>query len=322
MARTLSRLIAELRGAPSAKDGEDAIALLSVRFGRSDAALVALVGSAISVGDDVAQIGGPDDRGGERGRPLTELGERQVAVVSIERDVYKRVPTTEGRVRLLETARRAARTAVVVHVTMTDDRSHLGRIAIDAPRAILRAAGVRAAEPGDRFGPQGYRHDFFDEEALVGEVSRAGLAVAKRSGFMFVLQPAPPDFEPREHADSFASELTRVVPMVREVDRRRTKDTPQRILAAMRARGAHRKERGPIGRARLRRAIGWVDALLPGGANCYRRILLEVALDAGAARETVVFGLDVGSTGHVAFENREERAFDVSFAIPTDTTRP
>ena len=42
MARRLSRLIAELRGAPSAKDGEDAIALLSVRFGQSDAALVAL----------------------------------------------------------------------------------------------------------------------------------------------------------------------------------------------------------------------------------------------------------------------------------------
>ena len=53
-----------------------------------------------------------------------------------------------------------------------------------------------------------------------------------------------------------------------------------------------------------------------GGASCYRRILLESALDAGAARETVVFGLDVGSTGHVAFEDREERAFDVSFAIP------
>jgi hypothetical protein len=86
----------------------------------------------------------------------------------------------------------------------------------------------------------------------------------------------------------------------------------------MRARGATATARGPIGRARLRRAIGWVDALAPGGANCYRRALLEIALDAGAARETVVFGLDVGRTGHIAFEDREERTFDVSFAVPAE----
>jgi len=69
--------------------------------------------------------------------------------------------------------------------------------------------------------------------------------------------------------------------------------------------------------------VGWTDALLPGSPSCYRRVLLEVALDGGAARETVVFGLDVGSTGHVAFENREERLFDVSFTIPpSSATRP
>jgi hypothetical protein len=59
-----------------------------------------------------------------------------------------------------------------------------------------------------------------------------------------------------------------------------------------------------------------VDVAAPGGPSCFRRVLLETALDAGAARETLIFGLDVGSTGHVAFAGREERSFDVSFEIP------
>src|SRR5947209_14505709 len=36
---------------------------------------------------------------------------------------------------------------------------------------------------------------------------------------------------------------------------------------------------------RLRRAIGWVDARMPGGANCNRRALLEISLDSGAAAD-------------------------------------
>jgi hypothetical protein len=125
----------------------------------------------------------------------------------------------------------------------------------------------------------------------------------------------------RENAEPFALELARVLRQVRAIDDRRAKQTPQRMLDDLRARAATSKERGPIGRARLRRAIGWVDAALPSGASCYRRVLLELALDAGAARETVVFGLDVGSTGHVAFEDREERTFDVAFAIPASSSR-
>jgi hypothetical protein len=49
--------------------------------------------------------------------------------------------------------------------------------------------------------------------------------------------------------------------------------------------------------------------------NCYRRTLVELALDAGAAHETLVFGLDVGKTGHVAFKDREDVAFDVTFEV-------
>ncbi len=89
----------------------------------------------------------------------------------------------------------------------------------------------------------------------------------------------------------------------------------------MRAHGREtRRSRGRVGRSRLRRAIGWVDAAFPGGPNCFRRTLMEIALDAGAAGETLVFGLDVGKTGHVAFKNAEDHAFDVAFEIRADVS--
>jgi hypothetical protein len=295
--RRFSRLIAELRARPSERDSDEALARLR----------------ALSAADGALVI---EER--EDGRPLAALGDDEAEVVRIAPGVYARVPSREGRIRLLRLARTAATKAVSIHVTIGDDDSHLGRAAIDAPRRVLRAAGLPVAEPGDRFGPGRYTHCFFDEEELLAEIESAGMRVTTRKGFTFTLLTADPDLERvPEDADSFAIEVMRAMSVVRTVDRGRAKETPEHVLAAMRACGvATRWVRGPLGRARLRRAIGWVDALGPGGASCYRRILLESALDAGAARETVVFGLDVGHTGHVAFEDREERTFDVSFSIP------
>jgi hypothetical protein len=302
MARAgLGRIVAELRTRPSRAEVDEALARLRVRRSEGDARIE-------RAGSDGAGV------------RLEELRDREAATVHLARGVYASVPTADGRVALLRAARRGARESVELHVVVTDESSHLGRAVIDAPRRLLRLTGVPAAEPGDRFGPESFAHCFFDEEALVGEIARAGLVVASRSGFTFVLRDADVargEGSP-EHAESFAVEVARVLRAVRSVDEGRKNEPPRRLLAATRARGAIARARGPIGRARLRRAIGWVDALLPGGASCYRRILLEIALDAGAARETVVFGLDVGSTGHVAFEGREERRFDVSFAIPAD----
>jgi hypothetical protein len=44
-------------------------------------------------------------------------------------------------------------------------------------------------------------------------------------------------------------------------------------------------------RERLQRAISLVDRCLPGGGNCVRRALLEMALDGGAAGEAFLAGL-------------------------------
>ncbi len=295
MPSRLSRLITELRARPSARESEAALARLR----------------AVKAGKYVLEIGEQPE-----GRLLGELLDDEATHVRIAPDVYARVPTREGRETLLRLARSAATETVLLHVAIGDDHSHLGRAFIDAPRTLLRAARLPIAEPGDRFGPERYVHCFFDEEELLGEIDRAGLAMTARKGFHFTLVATDPSAErAAEEADSFAVEVARVTRVIRAVDAGRKHETPEHVLAAMRQRGlATERSRGPIGRARLRRAIGWVDAL--GGASCYRRILLESALDAGAARETVVFGLDVGRTGHVAFENREERTFDVSFAIP------
>jgi hypothetical protein len=239
----------------------------------------------------------------------------------IDRGVYTAIPTRDARITLLSRVRRAARVAVVVHVPVVDEGTYLGRLAFDVPRALLRAVGLPAAERGDRAlaaqasGPPAFVHCFFDEEALLDELHAAGLDVAARRGFTFALRPIAPAAVAREEAAPFATEIVRALRLLPLADRVRATETPERAVDAMRQRGNRTRTRGPIGRARLRRAIGWVDATAPGGASCYRRILLELALDAGAAGESIVFGLDVGRTGHVAFKDREARSFDVAFEV-------
>ena len=62
--------------------------------------------------------------------------------------------------------------------------------------------------------------------------------------------------------------------------------------------------------------------LVVGGATGMGAAGAELALDAGAAEEVVVLGLDVGKTGHIAFEHREEMPFDVAFRIEPDSGSP
>lgn len=231
--------------------------------------------------------------------------------VRIARGIYASTPTRAARIELL---RRAASLAseIVLEVHVADERSHAGRLAVDAPRRVLRRLGLRIPEPGDRFPGDTFVHLFFDEEPLREEVYAAHLDVVDHHGDTWTLAPPAP---PHEDAEPFRRELVRVARVVRAIERRRMSDGPEAIVRDYRARGSREKKRGPIGRARLRRAIGWVDAFFPGGPNCFRRTLLELALDSGAARERIVFGLDVGRTGHVTFKGREDRTFDVVYEL-------
>jgi hypothetical protein len=99
--------------------------------------------------------------------------------------------------------------------------------------------------------------------------------------------------------------VLRALPAV-EIGRRTNGLAP--AVARFRERGRSAPPRAPSGRARLQRIIRLVDRCMPGGGNCYRRVLLEIALDRGAAAEPVRFGLrEHGgpSSGHVWLADRE-----------------
>lgn len=295
----LSRLARELRRDHTAVEAEAALAALTVR--------------AV---DGVLVIG--HDDGGDRLAFGPAVAEARYDVVRIDRGVYSRIPTSSGRVRLLEAARALA-DVVDVHVPIVTEGTYGARIAIDLPRRLARTLGLRVPEPGDRFDEGSFVHGFFDDEAVLAEARRAGLGFATRDGGWIRFERGGPE---EEHPRSFLRELAEVARAIVEAERLRTNAPAEKAVRAMRARGARTYERGPIGRARLRRAIGWVDVAFRGGPNCFRRTLVEAALDAGAAKETIVFGLDVGRTGHVAFANAEERRFDVAFEIAAADTAP
>jgi hypothetical protein len=231
--------------------------------------------------------------------------------VRLPRGLYVSIPSRAARIDILTRAASLAE-VVLVDVHVDDAGSHAGRLVFDVPRRALRRLGLRVPEPGDRFPDGGFVHCFFDEEPLRLEVSAAGLLVVERHGDSWTLTRGS---EPNENAEPWRRELVRVLRVVREVERRRLSDGPEAIVRDFRARGARQQKRGPIGRARLRRAIGWIDAAFHRGPNCFRRTLLELVLDAGAARERLVFGLDVGRTGHVTFKGREDRTFDVVYEL-------
>jgi hypothetical protein len=63
------------------------------------------------------------------------------------------------------------------------------------------------------------------------------------------------------------------------------------LLAELRACGRRAVFRSPEQRRTLKTVIRLVDGAFPGGANCYRRALIEVALDPTAAGEPLHMAL-------------------------------
>jgi hypothetical protein len=115
----------------------------------------------------------------------------------------------------------------------------------------------------------------------------------------------------------FVLELARVIAALPAVEAGRRRLGPRPLVERLRRRGATSPKRDPRDRALLRAAIARVDALLPGG-GCYRRVLLEVALDGGAARETLSIGLDVAGgrgSGHVWLGDQREGDYDAELVL-------
>src|SRR5689334_5539606 len=86
-------------------------------------------------------------------------------------------------------------------------------------------------------------------------------------------------------------DLAEVLWVALSVEKGRTSVGPAQLVKGLRARGARRGARDVADRLRLRRAIEIVDRRFPSGPNCYRRALIEIAMDAGAAAEPLHMGL-------------------------------
>jgi hypothetical protein len=89
---------------------------------------------------------------------------------------------------------------------------------------------------------------------------------------------------------SLVSETLRVLLALPLIEAGRRFSGPRAVISRARAVGGQAVGRAPGERARLQAVIRRVDRWLPDGGNCYRRALVEIALDAGAAAEPLTFG--------------------------------
>lgn len=103
------------------------------------------------------------------------------------------------------------------------------------------------------------------------------------------------------------------------VERGRIRLGPAVLLPRLRARGASRPWRDEKGRNRIRGIIARVDRIFPSGPNCYRRALLETAVDPQAANEPLHLGLDrwgLPRSGHAWLGNRSDgRRYDAELTV-------
>lgn len=86
-------------------------------------------------------------------------------------------------------------------------------------------------------------------------------------------------------------DAVRVVRALPRVELGRMFEGPAPLVGRLRVRSVRRRRRTDRERIQLKRVIAWIDARMPGGGNCLRRALLEIALDPGAASETLFLGL-------------------------------
>jgi hypothetical protein len=100
----------------------------------------------------------------------------------------------------------------------------------------------------------------------------------------------------------------------------RVRVAPASLLKSLRARGGRGRARTDLERARLTRIIRLVDAFFLGGRNCYRRALLEIAVDPIAAATPLNLGLRTGGgprSGHAWLGPPDEPRvrYDAEFSV-------
>jgi hypothetical protein len=114
-------------------------------------------------------------------------------------------------------------------------------------------------------------------------------------------------------------EVVRILSVLPSVEVSRRSLSLHQSVGQVRSRAVGAALRSEEARALLRRAIAAVDARMPGGANCVRRSLLEMRLDAGAARERLFAGFRAGGvpkSGHAWLESHpSQETFDAVISI-------
>jgi hypothetical protein len=105
------------------------------------------------------------------------------------------------------------------------------------------------------------------------------------------------------------------------IDRSRLREGPKPLIERLRLQGLKRRTRGEAERSRLRYAIALAERLRRREPNCYRRVLMEIAMDGGAAREQVFLALQSGGgtgSGHAFLASHPDvvaSSYDAVFAM-------
>jgi hypothetical protein len=114
--------------------------------------------------------------------------------------------------------------------------------------------------------------------------------------------------------------LFRTAILASKLNRARARRGPRELALTVRRLGRTAPRRSQVERAKLRRIIRLVDSLFPSGPNCYRRALVEMAMDAGAAAEPLHMGLKAAggrNSGHawLASERDTTERYDAEFVV-------
>jgi hypothetical protein len=117
---------------------------------------------------------------------------------------------------------------------------------------------------------------------------------------------------------SFFSDVRAVLKAAPIVERDRRRLGPAPLLARLRGEAKAFRERTPAERRRLGQIVSFVDFCMPGGGNCYRRALLQIAVDPQAADDVLRFGLRAHGgpqSGHAWLEGQPSGGrYDAEFS--------